>query len=72
MKENHENWKKQLNTVIIEIAGMGEIFSELSSQFLELLSKLEGLNIKEDIEFEVYRKTVFETISILQEMRKKK
>ena len=65
MKENHENWKKQLNTVIIEIAGMGEIFSELSSQFLELLSKLEGLNIKEDIEFEVYRKTVFETISIL-------
>ena len=26
MRENEEDWKKQLNTVIIEIAGLGEIF----------------------------------------------
>ena len=41
MREHEENWSKQLNTVIIEIAGMYEIF--LSPQFLQLLSKLEGL-----------------------------
>lgn len=26
MRENNENWQKQLNTVIIEIAGLNEIF----------------------------------------------
>jgi hypothetical protein len=26
MRENSEDWKKQLNTVIIEIAGLNEIF----------------------------------------------
>ena len=32
MRENQEDWKKQLNTVLIEIAGLGEIFSD--PQFL--------------------------------------
>ena len=26
MKENNEDWEKQLNTVILEIAGLNEIF----------------------------------------------
>ena len=36
MKENHEDWQKQLNTVIIEIAGMNEVFlaDEFSPLFL--------------------------------------
>lgn len=65
MREHEENWSKQLNTVIIEIAGMYEIF--LSPQFLQLLSKLEGLKTQ-DVDFELYRKTVFESISLLQEL----
>jgi hypothetical protein len=32
MREHEENWKKQLDTVIIEIAGMNEIF--IDPQFL--------------------------------------
>lgn len=63
MREHQENWKKQLDTVIIEIAGMNEIF--MDPQFLQLLSKLEGLKVQET-SFELYRKTVFETISLLQ------
>ena len=27
MRENNENWEKQLKTVIIEVAGLNEIFS---------------------------------------------
>jgi len=27
MHENNENWEKQLRTVIIDIAGLNEIFS---------------------------------------------
>jgi hypothetical protein len=33
MRENEEDWEKQLNTVIIEIAGLNEIFIEMP-QFL--------------------------------------
>lgn len=28
MRENQEDWEKQLETVIIEIAGLGEIFNQ--------------------------------------------
>jgi hypothetical protein len=65
MREHEEDWPKQLDTVIIEIAGMNEIF--LNQQFLQLLCKLEGLKTQET-SFELYRKTVFECISLLQEL----
>lgn len=71
MKENNEDWLKQLDTVSIEIAGMNALIKgEQTSQFLQLLFKLEGLKIEQDINFEVYRKTVFETINILQGLKK--
>ena len=63
MRENEEDWISQLNTVIIELTGLGKIFND--SQYLILLSKLEGLkNI--EIEFPIYRKTVFEAITLLR------
>lgn len=65
MREHEEDWQKQLDTVIIEIAGLNEIF--MGPVFLQLLSKLEGLKVKE-IQFELYRKTIFESISLLQEL----
>lgn len=68
MREHEEDWKKQLDTVIIEIAGLNEIFI-LEPQFLQILTKLEGLKIVEDLDFQVYRKTVFEVINLLQEFK---
>lgn len=65
MRENKEDWQKQLETVTIEIAGLNEIF--INPHFLQLLSKLEGMRV-EEINFELYRKTVFECISLLQEL----
>ena len=65
MRENNEDWIKQLDTVIIEIAGFGELVS--SPLFLQLLCKLEGLKIV-DVNFDLHRKTVFESISLLQEL----
>ena len=64
MKENEEDWEKQLDTVILEIAGLNEIFIK-DPQFLQLLSKLEGIKVQE-IKFNLYRKTVFESISLLR------
>ncbi len=66
MRENNENWSSQLETVLIEIAGLHSLFG-VDEEFLILLSKLEGLrNIETD--FSIYRKTVFECISLLREI----
>ena len=69
MRENEENWIGQLDSLQIEISGLGSLakISE-DENFLILLSKLEGLRIK-DSSFSVYRKTVFECISLLRELR---
>jgi hypothetical protein len=67
MREHEEDWPKQLDTVALEIAGLNEIF--ISPQFLQLLCKLEGLKVQET-NFELYRKTVFECISLLQELNR--
>lgn len=65
MREHEEDWQKQLDTVILEVVGLNEIF--IGPIFLQMLSKLEGLRVTET-NFELYRKTVFECISILQEL----
>ena len=62
MRENQEDWKKQLDTVINEITGLDEIF--LSLNFVVLLSKLEGLKIQES-DFWFFRKTIFEVLELL-------
>ena len=65
MKENEEDWQKQLDTVVLEITGMNKILI-FTPNLLSLLSKLEGLK-EVEISFQLYRKTVFESISLLQE-----
>ena len=67
MKENNENWQEQLDNVIIEIAGLNEIFNSYIS-YLVLLSKLEGLKSQEEVEFDAFRRTIFKCISLLREL----
>ena len=68
MREHNEDWQKQLDTVILEIAGLNEIFI-YEPQFLQILSKLEVLKISTNLVFQNYRKTVFEVINLLQEFK---
>lgn len=65
MRENDEDWQKQLDTVILEVVGCNEFFSGIN--FIQLISKLEGLRV-EETDFELYRKTIFESINLLQEL----
>ena len=67
MRENEEDWQRQLETVIIDIAGKEEIFLH-NPQFLQMLSKLEGLRFV-DVEFSISRKTIFECINLLHEAK---
>ena len=65
MRENNEDWLKQLDTVIIRVAGLGNIFYS-DWRFLDLLAALEGIRVKEEmVDFNFYRKTVFECLSLL-------
>ena len=66
MREHEENWNKQLETVINEIVGFSTIFNA-EPLYLQLLNKLEGL-YNQETEFNFYRKTVFESINLLQEI----
>lgn len=66
MRENEENWQSQLETVLIEVAGLYSLF-DVDEEYLILLSKLEGLR-QVDTEFSIYRKTIFECISLLREI----
>lgn len=66
MREHEENWKGQLNTVILEIVGLAELLYK-NEKFIILLSKLEGLR-NSDVDFMLYRKTVFELMSLLKEI----
>ena len=67
MWENHEDWRNQLETVLVELTGLNELFNS-NGQYLILLSKLEGLKVYA-IDFLIYRKTVFEAITLLRGLR---
>lgn len=66
MKENEEDWEKQLETLIIEVSGLNILYSQ---EFIQLLSKLVGLQEVKDITFETYRRTVFECINLIQGLK---
>lgn len=64
MFEKQEDWKKQLNTVILECKGYNYIFKDAPDLFI-MIAKLNSLNEAED--HLSFRKTIFEIISILKE-----
>lgn len=66
MRENEEDWERQLDGVLLELTGMNEVLV-INAPLMSLLSKLEGLKVI-DTPFSLYRKTVFESISLLQEV----
>ncbi len=65
MRENNEDWQKQLDSVLVELYGLHKIFGDQLG-FLELLSKLEGVVGTQ--EFMVYRVQIFNAISLLTEL----
>ena len=65
MKENEEDWQKQLDSVLVELRGLHAMFGD-QLDFLVLLSKLEGLRGVEN--FITYRVIVFSSISLLTEL----
>ena len=65
MRENNEDWQKQLGSVLNVLYGLQAMFGD-QLNFLILLSKLEGL--PQTTDFMTYRVAVFSTISLLTEL----
>ena len=68
--EEGEDWLKPLDTIILEVAGLSNLFPD-NTKLFELLTKLEWLKMQgQDIEFQWFRRIIFECCSITQIIEK--
>ena len=63
LREEKLEWRKYLETILIEISGLNKLFNN-TVNLISLLSKLECLFDLE--EFVLYRKTIFECLNIVE------
>lgn len=66
LKEEKGNWELQLNTILIELGGIENLTPFQEEIALTIIAKLSGLFDK-NLDFFLYRKTVFEIINLLEE-----
>lgn len=73
MREEGAEWKKPLDTILQQLAGMQRLmeggFPEI---FFPLLNKLEGLySLITEEEFLCYRRTIFECLGLMNDLKEK-
>ena len=67
LREEKLQWEKHLETILTEISGFNSITLN-QVKIISVLSKLEALKDLED--FQTYRKTIFESLNILEELKR--
>lgn len=72
LREESLDWKKPLETIIEEFAGMSRLFSSDNNEiFFSLLCKLEGLfTLQNTDDFPLYRRIIFECLNLISELVK--
>lgn len=65
MRENNEDWQKQLRVVLNELHGLQALFCD-RLDFLILISKLEGL--LQTADFATYRVVIFSVLSLMTDL----
>lgn len=69
LKEEQGDWRKLLDTITLEFVGMDGLLLGMHSYLFPLLCKLKGLStLSGDKDFMLYRKTVFECLTLVGEM----
>ena len=70
IREEGKDWKKPLETIMEELAGMDRLFLGQQSSLYKLGCKLEGLfTLTEEDDFMIYRGIIFECLSIISELQ---
>lgn len=70
MRQEGDDWAKPLETLIEELCGMNSLVGFNEDSFFSLLCKLEGLfHLKDDKDFALYRRTIFDCLTLLNALR---
>lgn len=67
LREEGGDWQKPLDTLIVELLGMANLFSD-QKDLLALTAKLEGIK-DPSVDFAMYRRTIFECCTICSKCR---
>ena len=68
-REEGNDWKTPLQSLIIELAGMARLLDQTS--LFSLLCKMEGLQtLQSEDDFLKFRRTIFDCLNILQDIKK--
>lgn len=72
VREEGKEWRKPLETLIVELLGMSSLFPE-QKDLLSVVSKLEGLRVStnEEIDFMLYRRTIFEACGLINKIKER-
>lgn len=69
LKEEGEDCKKPLETIIIELVGMASLLPDQKDLF-SLICKLQGLReLDAEMDFPTYRRTIFECCSLVTKVK---
>ena len=67
--EEGGEWRKPLETLVIELLGLHSLFPE-NKDILTLICKLEGLRSEtEEIDFMLYRRSIFEACGLVGKIK---
>lgn len=68
LREEEKEWRKPIETLSIELLGMHQLFPE-QLQLFSLVCKLQGILADEDMDFMLYRRTIFECCSLVNKIK---
>ena len=71
MREENQDWKSLLSTIIEEIAGIARLIPlQYQTEFFILLAKLEGLySLTEEDDFFDFRRVIFECLNLMNKVK---
>lgn len=71
-REEGIDWETPLTTIMEELKGIQRLIKDYEEIFFSLISKLEGLfTLTEENDFFLYRRTIFECLSLMNVLIKK-
>lgn len=68
LREEEQDWRKPIETLSVELLGMHRLFPE-QTQLFSLVCKLQGILADEDMDFMLYRRTIFECCSLVNKVK---
>lgn len=69
MREEEKDWLKPLQTLTVEVVGLNSLLNCSYTDLLTLASKLEGILTKSDIDFWLFRRTIFECCGLASNLK---